>query len=444
MTSAHTTTNTVPLQELRASQDLKTRTDLLLEYVQPNRWIALHVFSVAEGATPGAFEIIMLSCYPGLKKLAATLSMNELSCVVPLTSFSALILFPYSSEASRQRFGLIQLRRPLETIIVFYARFREPITLLPPAVPNILSWAGKVVGKKIERLSRTYLYDTEMVCSLWHLPMETIFLPLSSRVASIYYPNGQDNPEVLDLKRALSGLAFRIDNDFNPETIHRAVLFESLNWLPNLSRLRRRHDVIFYVFGIDANFRISPSLNVECALPAGGVVSLTFEAAQQASLSRKLVDFTKRHQQANPAAIWKVIIHPRIIRELMKQRDSPDKTTSVNAQKGYYEIFSGLLSNEITLMDSEEECADDTYFPLDHAVYRAMLRVAALHVLNYRHFVLIDSEKNINSRGDETLEKFWAPGVEVISFQELQTEFDIPPVVMETAVQPKAMQSSGV
>lgn len=109
--------------------------------------------------------------------------------------------------------------------------------------------------------------------------------------------------------------------------IHRAVLFESLNWLPNLSRLRRRHDVIFYVFGIDANFRRSPSLNVECALPAGrlanrqtvrvkvisvlsvdskesifiikyistgGIVSLTFEAAQQASLSRKIIDFTKR------------------------------------------------------------------------------------------------------------------------------------------------------
>ncbi|RUS30477.1 LOW QUALITY PROTEIN: hypothetical protein BC938DRAFT_479346 [Jimgerdemannia flammicorona] len=388
------------------TRELQTRTDILLEYVQPDYWVIPHVLSFADGATQAAFEIMTLDHSKALEGLAMTLYTNELPHL-PLHFLPIFVrghssaLWPRNIAPPAQHHHR-RLRSAYRTDTeqttdhprhrhLDWEGRRQPAEDDGPvqrrAVVRDVGCPGRseyfVICLRFEHDIRTW------PLTLSSSKFKTIRLPYDHRVASIY--STDENPEAMDLKSVLVPMGFHINKNFDPKVvkvvfIHRTNL-PYINWMPNAVQLRHREDVKFYLFGVVTGGRADQRMGVECIFPYGGIVSITLEAARKGSAVAQLVDFKLDHPAYKIAGILR---------------------SADNAQKCYYDIFGSVRGGEMTLMTLEEEYIPDSQDTDDSLIYWSMLRIAALEVLNFRHFILIDHKSSVKPT---KWDSYWAPGV---------------------------------
>jgi len=106
---------------------------------------------------------------------------------------------------------------------------------------------------------------------------------------------------------------------------------------------------------------------------------------------------------------WKLVIHPDTPKQLEEVFESNAKETAGRASNAFFDIRNNEKSKKLALMTPLQiyERGKDT-------IYWSMLRMHALYLDQFRHFIVIHTSKDPN---------WLIPGVDVMTIDEFEHHF---------------------
>ncbi|KAI8821410.1 uncharacterized protein EV422DRAFT_528057 [Fimicolochytrium jonesii] len=325
--------------------------------------------------------------------------------------FSALTLEKPSTDAlksvqalvrylsAKQRVGVISLRRftlfvlptielgtmgeeevdaeifPLFCVIADKAKSPRTLTLQ----------RNKIELKTISPLLAYSDFVKTHIMLVQKLPEKTNWLVEGKRV-HVYGPHASATMELTWLLRMLGAQCVANPKNCDFVMCHRSF-HEHVPLLPHLNELKLgATEFVLWGHSTGANIK-KPIL----MFPAGGILTLTYEALCHPGAAKFLERFKKLARTATPGREWGCVLHPDVAQKI-KPIDGIEPALQHDRLVAWHHIM--MLEHERFLRFATP---DDVYFAdsqedLAKSEHAMMLRLQYIWSLNFRHFVVVRAE----------------------------------------------------